>query len=243
MAEAATTADRKVAVYCGAGLPVEITLKLPTTVAAFGTAVVETLRAEGHLVNASRVVLWRVNVADVDVLQERALAEPGFLVAPTETIRRLPSEAVITGATFADDTRVWVQVLGGGTGTWGGEAAGSSPCGGALLSLVWSFTSTVLLENSTVLTCQPLPTPLPPPPPHHPSGVPAAPAATTAAGGSAASMAAAASSGEFLRVKSVAPSSWAELHGVLSSGVTIPYSYALLPTHCQYSLVHLPPMV
>jgi hypothetical protein len=128
MGEAAATADRKVAVYCGAGLPVEITLKLPTTVAAFGTAVVEALRSEGHCVHPSRVVLWRVGVGDVDALQERALAEPGFVVDPTETITQLPSEAAVTGATFAGDTRVWVQLLGGGTGAWG-AAAGCSPWG------------------------------------------------------------------------------------------------------------------
>jgi hypothetical protein len=122
MADAATTAvdrsGRTVAVYCGAGLSVEVPLAPPTTVVALGKAVVDKLRESRELAHITPldVVLWRVCRVDA-----RRLWDGGDLSDASSRAKLHPEDA-IEDDTFTADHRIWVQLLGGGAGACVGRA-------------------------------------------------------------------------------------------------------------------------
>ena len=112
--DATATVDRSgrtaVAVYCGAGLPVEVPLAPPTTVVALGKAVVDKLRESRELAHITPldVVLWRVSRGDA-----RKLRHGCDLSDATSRVELDPEDAIVDD-TFTADHRIWVQLLGGG---------------------------------------------------------------------------------------------------------------------------------
>ena len=113
--DATATVDRSgrtVAVYCGAGLPVEVPLAPPTTVVALGKAVVDKLRESRELAHITPldVVLWRVSRGDAWKLRHGC-----DLSDATSRVELDPEDAIVDD-TFTADHRIWVQLLGGGAG-------------------------------------------------------------------------------------------------------------------------------
>jgi hypothetical protein len=112
--DATATVDRSgrtaVAVYCGAGLPVEVPLAPPTTVVALGKAVVDKLRESREFAHITPldVVLWRVSRGDA-----RKLRHGCDLSDATSRVELDPEDAIADDA-FTADHRIWVQLLGGG---------------------------------------------------------------------------------------------------------------------------------
>jgi hypothetical protein len=144
------------------------------TVEALGEEIVKKLRFEGHSVFASRVVLWRVSHEDVDPLRH------GGTLSAAASKMELSPEDVIADDTFSADHRVWVQLLGGGTGAWG-AAAGCGTWGGALTNPVQPLScATLPIPAAHRAHAPPLSCPLPSCsiPPF--AGAPSAPAAFSA---------------------------------------------------------------
>jgi hypothetical protein len=145
MADAATTADRTVAAYCGPGGVVKVSYPPGAPMEMLYDSAVDKLQAtlaerKGRKVQTSDVVLWRVSREDAKKLRH------GVDLSDAPSKVELDPEDVIADDTFTADHRIWAQLLG----AWGAAlrrwaaAAGCTPWGGVLSTPVRPLICTTL---------------------------------------------------------------------------------------------------